>query len=200
MRVVWVWVSRILAAAADLAPGIEVGAISNRAVFPGDAEHVGGMVEAGETRQRGRVGYRGRPDAVLDLMHREGRRHAAPVVPDVTPGRLAAHQFYVLGVWRPDRKANRRFGLARDELLVRAQPTAMSQVITLGLIGGAQRETAVTFGDGSIADFGGNTPHVGPLRGVDIHAPAEGLADLAIVEIDRDAEGGAAIFRRERFH
>ena len=190
----------VLAAAADLAAGINIAAIGNRTIFPGDAEHVGGMVEAGEAGQRRRIGHRGRPDAVLDSMHRNGRRDALSAVRDITPDRFAAHHFDALGVRCPDRKADCRFGLTGDEQLVRAQPAAVGQVIALGLIGGAQRENAVALGDGGIANFGRDAPRIGSLRGIDIHAPAEGLTDLAVVEIDRGPKGGAAVLGGERFH
>ncbi len=190
----------VLAATADLAAGIEVGAIGDRAVLAGDAEQVGGVIETGETRQFGRVADAGGPDAILISVHRNNGGDAAPVVPDIAARRFAAHQLHVARVRRPHRKADGRRGLTGDEQLVRAEQAAMGQVIAFGLAGGAQGETAVALGRIGVADFGGDGPGVGALRRVRRHAPAEVLTDLTVVELDRGPERGAAVLGGERLH
>ena len=195
------FVLRIDPAAADLAAGVKIGAVGDRAVVLGDAEHVRGVVEPGVVGEGGGIGHIGRPDAVFAAMHRNGCRHPAAVVPDVAASHLAAHQLDIAGVGRPHGKADRRRLLHAVRVkLVGAEPPAVGEVVADGLVGAAEREAAVAIGGGRVADLGRDAPDVRVLGRRHRDAPAEGLANLAVVELHCRAKGGTPVVRRECLH
>ena len=134
------------------------------------------------------------------------RRDATAVVIDVAAlvvvlaRKPAAHQLDVFRVGRPHGEAHRGRGRARHEQLVGAEPPAVGEVIALGLVGTREREDAVAVGRGGVVHLGGDAGHARLCRRVDDHAPAEGAADLAVVEHRGGAEGRAAIVGRKCLH
>ena len=99
---------------ADLAAGIEVGAIGHRAIILSDPEHVRGVIKG---RKTGKFGWH-RLRLVVQMpsstaVHGNNGRNPPSIVidiPSVTsrPPGLAADQFHIAGLWRPHRKTDRR--------------------------------------------------------------------------------------------
>ncbi len=162
---------RIDVAAADLATGVEVGAIGDRAVLTGDAEHVRRVVEPGEVGKGRIVGEVGCPDAALAAVHGDGGGHPAAVVPDVAAVDLAADELDRARVRRPDREADRGVGLVCAEKLVGAEKPAGGEVVALGLIGFAQGEDAEALARGRIVDLGRNAPEAGLAAALSTKTP-----------------------------
>ena len=138
-------ISRVSGAAADLAAGVQVGAVGDAAVILDDAEHVGAVIEGEEARQP-RIGQVGFPHTVTGGPHR-----------DVADRGVAEDDRNLLCVGRPHRELD-ALGAVRGPTRVGAQPSAGGKPIVLFTRVGGQCEGALPGGGVWVGDFGGDGP------------------------------------------
>ena len=132
-------------------------------------------------------------------MHGNNRGNAAAIVINVASRGFTPDQLHISGIGGPDRKTNGR-GPGVDKFLIRSQPAAMGQIIPFRLLGLAQGKRAITLRGGRVVNLGGDAPDRGVMGGIQGDAPAEFLADLSVIQVDRGPKRGTTVCGRERRH